>query len=304
MKKIISIIILSGLIAAVVLAKENESLLDRAQKEYEHSNYKKCAKYYKEAIDSGMVDMTAYYNAACCMAKTGDKENALAYLNQAIDMGYNYANWMAQDSDLVSLHDDPRWNEVYSRCKKQYDAYLKTINMQLYLLFQADQSDRFNYREGQDWGEIARKDSLRQEKVARMIDNGQLKVSDDYYHAGMIFHHGRDSTAYKIAEWLANKSLELDSTSDNARWLTAAAKDRYLWSIDQPQWYGTQNHLLNGKWTLDPIDTTAVTDTDRAFHRVASLKRLRQNMKDRNSQSVTSEVDEDNDEVPELLRED
>jgi tetratricopeptide (TPR) repeat protein len=304
MKRIISIIMVAGLMAAVVLATGDESLLDKAQKEYEHGNYKKCAKYYKEAIDSGMADMTTFYNAACCMAMTGDKENAFTCLDRAIDIGYKHSNWMAQDSDLVSLHDDPRWNEVYARCKKQYDAYLKTINMQLYLLFQADQSDRFNYREGQDWGEIARKDSLRQEKVARMIDDGQLKVSDDYYHAGMIFHHGRDSTAYKIAEWLANKALEMDSTSDNARWLIAATKDRYLWSINQPQWYGTQNHLLNGKWTLDPIDTTAVTDTDRAFHRIATLKQLRQSMKERNSHIATIEEEEDNDEVPEFLQED
>jgi hypothetical protein len=303
MRKVL-LIIMTAMVAAaaVALATGYDEPLLKAQKEYEKGNFKKCAKYYKEAIDSGATDMLTLYNAACCMAMSGDKDNAFVYLNQSVDKGYNQPNWMAQDSDLVVLHDDPRWNEVYGRCKARYDTYLRSINMQLYLLYQADQTDRANYRPGQDWGVIAHKDSLRQQKVARMIDNNELKVSDDYYHAAMIFHHGLDSTSYTIAMALANKAVELDSNNADALWLSAAAKDRYLWSIGKPQWYGTQNHLIKGKWTLDPIDTTAVTDADRQFHRVASLKRLKQSLKNKNTQSMTSEEEEDVDEVPELLR--
>ena len=61
------------------------------------------------------------------------------------------------------------------------------------------------------------------------------------------------------------KATELDPDLAVARWLAAAAKDRYLWNVDKPQIYGTQfRRIDDGTWTLEPIDESAVTDEERA----------------------------------------
>lgn len=139
-------------------------------------------------------------------------------------------------------------------------------------MYEADQRDRLSFNEGDDWGFVAKKDSMRRERIKSIMANSQLKVSDDYYHAAMIMHHGADSIAYKIANELTMKAVELDSTNDDARWLYAASKDRYLINIGKSQIYGTQYNYRNGKWTLNPIDRNAVTDEDRKFWRVSTLE--------------------------------
>ena len=303
MKKILVLSILSGLLFVSISLADSDSILEKARIEFGEQHFKKAARLYKSAIDSGAVSMNNYYNAACCMANSDDIDGAFVYLNKAIDSGYKYADWLEKDMDLWPLHQDPRWKETFARCQKLYDTYLKTINMPLYLLFRADQSDRAGVYVGDEKNEIAHRDSLRREKVTVMISKNELKVSDDYYHAALIYQHGLDSLDYKLANQLANKAVELDSTNENARWLVAASQDRYLWSIGQPQWYGMQLHKLAGKWTLEPIDTTKVTDKDRRFLCVPSLKVKRQQIKEMNTQSSSPVplFDDDDESTPELL---
>ncbi|MEO1633193.1 MAG: hypothetical protein AAFU38_20695, partial [Bacteroidota bacterium] len=92
----------------------------------------------------------------------------------------------------------------------------------------------------------------------------------DYFHAAMIFQHGRDSTDYRNARDFAQRAFELDPTHSTASWLIAAATDRYLWSIDQPQVYGTQTTKDDdGRWTIQPLDDDGVTEEERAARGVS-----------------------------------
>jgi len=53
------------------------------------------------------------YNAACLEALHGDTERAFAQLARAVEMGGDEVRDFAPgDSDLESLHDDPRWQDL------------------------------------------------------------------------------------------------------------------------------------------------------------------------------------------------
>ena len=53
------------------------------------------------------------YNAACFEALFGDTERAFAHLARALEMAApEVREFAVEDSDLSSLHDDPRWQEL------------------------------------------------------------------------------------------------------------------------------------------------------------------------------------------------
>jgi len=100
----------------------------------------------------------------------------------------------------------------------------------------------------------------------------------------MILQHGGDSTAYRQAYELSRRSVELDSTNGDARWLTVASYDRYLLSKGQAQWYGTQYLTLNGTTYLRPIDTTQVSDAERRQYGLRTLSAIRAYLTEQNGE--------------------
>ncbi len=82
------------------------------------------AKHYKAAIDlyrqaEGLAGDgergNDEYNEACSLALMGDKAGALAALGRAIDDGWSDTKHTAGDSDLTSLHDDPKFAALLIR---------------------------------------------------------------------------------------------------------------------------------------------------------------------------------------------
>jgi hypothetical protein len=76
--------------------------------------------------------------------------------------------------------------------------------------------------------------------------------------------HGDTVEEIRMAHALATIAASLDPLDRSARWLKAASWDRLLLRQKKPQWYGTQYvREANGKWALNQIDESAVTDADR-----------------------------------------
>ncbi|HTJ49960.1 MAG TPA: S41 family peptidase [Cyclobacteriaceae bacterium] len=59
-------------------------------------------------LEGGQYEIS-YYNTACYFAIAGKPSLAFRYLAQAIDNGFSQLDVMEQDTDLQSLHQDPRW---------------------------------------------------------------------------------------------------------------------------------------------------------------------------------------------------
>jgi len=69
------------------------------------------------AIDGDNPD--TLYNLACCYALMSEPDRALDCLERANLHGMSIAEWAENDSDLVSLHDDPRFRRLMQSLKGQ-----------------------------------------------------------------------------------------------------------------------------------------------------------------------------------------
>lgn len=246
--------------------------LARADSLYDAGDYLGSARSYESAFEVKEGTAGLHYNAACSWALAGKANPAFERLGTAVDLGFRDVDLLLRDKDLTSLYNDPRWDGVVTRCEDAEKEYLASVNQELYELFRADQADR---RGDIDWNEVGPRDARRRERALEMVEAGLLKARDDFIHAAFIFQHGSDSASYKLAHELAMEAVELDSTATRARWIAAASKDRYLQSVGKPQIYGTQARMIDGLWTLEPIDTTVVSDTERAWWGVRTLAEQR-----------------------------
>jgi tetratricopeptide (TPR) repeat protein len=82
---------------------------------------------FKEGLDVDIQltrhlpgDDLVWYNLACSYALTKSSNLAFEALTKAVELGYDDYDWMKSDSDLNSLHDDPRFESLlswlYSAC--------------------------------------------------------------------------------------------------------------------------------------------------------------------------------------------
>ncbi len=247
--------------------------------EYSRKNYQTSAKYFLEAVQLGSKDPDLFYNLASSLALCKD-QTAITYLDQAVDYGYVSIVHLSQDLDLESLHNHPRWQSIVEKCRKNWRQLLGPSNSELALMVEEDQFDRTEQRKANP--EVEPRDAHRLRQAKKFVKDGKVKTALDYYHAALIFQHGKQAAEYKQAHELALKALELNPDLRDARWLAAASMDRWLWAKGKAQIYGTQMQKVDGKWTRAPFDEQAVSDSDRRKMNVPSLKVLKAQIQERN----------------------
>ncbi len=135
------------------------------------------------------------------------------------------------------------------------------MNEELREICAADQADR--------QGERLPADLMSRARVAELLAASALEDGDDYFHAALVFQHGGHLEDFWQAHTLAQRAAELGSKSP-ARWLAAAAYDRWLTIQGKPQKYGTQYHVRGGRYELMEVDP-ATTDEERAAWNVPPL---------------------------------
>ena len=65
-----------------------------------------------EVIVLNSMNSLVTYNLACLEALSGNNEEALVWLEEAVASGYADPEWLQQDTDLASLKEDPRFLEL------------------------------------------------------------------------------------------------------------------------------------------------------------------------------------------------
>ncbi len=157
-------------------------------------------------------------------------------------------------------------------------------NQELVEMYKKDQAERTSGPI--DWKVLSKNDSIRRSEVNKMIANGEVKTSGDYYNAAMIFQHGNDTIASGKAVKYMKKAVELDPEIN--KWLLAAAIDRDLMRKGEPQIYGTQyvKNAADAPYELYKVDTTKVTDADRIAYNVPTLEQARERLKMMNKKKI------------------
>ncbi|MBU0691301.1 hypothetical protein KKC97_04750 [bacterium] len=283
------------LAAIPVQAHQNhpsDSLSVAASKAYADSNWLEAARLFSEAITNGVDDSGTVYNCACCFALSDQKDNAFRYLDLSIEKGFTNVQHLQRDTDLTELRKDERWPDLVRRMSEAQVAYLEKegIHTELFFMMKGDQAARLD-TDTIPWDSVAVEDARRLNRVKELVAGKELKTAQDYFNAALICQHGTDSTDYRLANELAKQAAALDTSYAAAKWLSAASWDRYLQSMGLPQIYGTQFRTDSaGVWTLEPIDTTAVTDEERARLGVPSLEEARRQAARMNLKGESNEL--------------
>ena len=168
-------------------------------------------------------------------------------------------------------------NRASSEAASDAAAVPRPDNTELAGMYAADQADRENAKTIADFDAMSVRDSVRRARTHTLLAGLREPTANDLYHAAMIFQHGDDTTAYRLAYDLSKRAAEIDTGHTKARWLSAASWDRYLMNQQKPQWYGTQFSRSghDGPWILYPVDTTRVTDAERIRMGVGTLTQQR-----------------------------
>jgi tetratricopeptide (TPR) repeat protein len=83
---------------------------------YTRKDYRGSAVNYEKALVLQPTGVD-YYNLACTYALDNEKDRAFACLNRAIELGATSRQQYEGDTDLVSLHADPRWKVVVEKLR-------------------------------------------------------------------------------------------------------------------------------------------------------------------------------------------
>ncbi len=92
-----------------------QKLIEDGRAFYNEKDFQQSLERYSAAILRGSTDSSVAYNAACCAALTGQEDQSFDFIDKAIALGWMDAQHLQRDSDLNSLHEDPRWPEAIAK---------------------------------------------------------------------------------------------------------------------------------------------------------------------------------------------
>jgi tetratricopeptide (TPR) repeat protein len=94
---------------------------------YNSKEYQKSVDKFKEAFKIEQKNAGDFYNAGCAASLLGDKELAFEWLNLAFKNGWTNIGHLKTDSDLISLHDSKKWNNLLTEMQKELEKKKLTM---------------------------------------------------------------------------------------------------------------------------------------------------------------------------------
>jgi tetratricopeptide (TPR) repeat protein len=95
---------------------------DRAYEMHNSDRYPEAIEAFKHAVDLGYRKSTAMYNIACGYSLLNDKDNALVWLQRALENGFDSTGHIAHDPDLDPLRTDQRFKTLLSNIPADNDS--------------------------------------------------------------------------------------------------------------------------------------------------------------------------------------
>ncbi len=240
---------------------------------YKAKDYPACSRLYGQQADRTPPVRGAAYDAACCLALAGDKEAALARLTATpSDLLRGH---MADDADLKSLHDDPRWAALLARYRRDMAAEMSrrddALLEELQRRIDRDQEARNQAMQAPTDAALAAKlgevdrDNTTWLK-AYLGEHGWPGYDKVGRNGSMGFfllaqHADHDPVFQDQALAMLRDAVERGQASGiHLAYLT----DRVRIAQGKPQLYGTQFHTVQGVPQPRPIEDPAHLETRRA----------------------------------------
>ncbi len=236
------------------------------------------------AAQDGKATTSHRYNAACVWALAGNRDSAFYHLFRVAENNcYSNYNHIIIDNDLVSLHEDPRWQKVLATVKankeKEEENYIKPIVAILDTVYRQDQKYRADI--AQKIGEKGMEDPEVQE-ILKLMDEADsinlLKVTailDEYGWLGsdkvgrngaltifLVIQHAPFEVQKKYLPMMREAVAEKRALAGNL----ALLEDRVALGEGKKQIYGSQIIIdkITGKPVLEPLEDPDNVDKRRA----------------------------------------
>jgi tetratricopeptide (TPR) repeat protein len=255
-----------------------------ADRLYTAGQYKESAAAYARAVEAGANDPAAPYNAACCHARLGSRDDAFRWLTQALDRGWSDLDHLSADADLAGLRADPRWKEVIARCtaardRKRNSVSHPALREELLTRMREDQAVRTAPRP--DLSKMRRVDAANTAWMKKVLDEhgwpGRSMVGEDGAMAAWLLVQHADADPQFQARGLELMKKAWEKQQVRAQDL-AYLTDRVLVHQGKKQLYGTQFFTFLGKSMPRPIEDEGKVDARRAAMGLGPLDEYRKIM--------------------------
>lgn len=296
MKLIFAIAFLVLTIIAPVKAQVTplyNQLIKEAWGLYLSKDYKKSAEKYSEAFTAlgnhGLV--SDRYNAACVWALCSIKDSSFNQLFKAAELNYTNYDHLINDTDLNSLHKDPRWVEIKelilknkSNIEANFDhnlvAILDTIyrNDQDYRLKINWYSEQFGWNSeemNQLWDTIDHLDSINLIKVEKILNNRGWLGPETIGKQGnttlfLVIQHSNLETQEKYLPMMREAVQNGNALGSSL----ASLEDRVAVKNGKKQIYGTQlgKDQETGEYFVFPLDAPEGVDERRLNMGMPTMK--------------------------------
>lgn len=256
---------------------------------YKAKDYPACARLYGQQADRTPPVRGAAYDAACCLALAGEKEAAFErLLATPSDLLRSH---IANDADLASLHDDPRWQALLARYRgdmaslviRRDDALLDELQHRI----DRDQEARNQaMRDPENAAVAATLDEVDRDNTAWLkaylgehgwpgYDLVGKSGSQGFF---LLAQHADQDPAFQqqVLVMLQDAVARQQASGIHLAYLT----DRVRLAQGKPQLYGTQFHTVDGKPQPQTIEDAEHVEARRAALGMESLAEYTANIED------------------------
>lgn len=268
---LVSVVLLSGYPQPA--SPEARALMRQGEMQLQQGDAKGALQTLQKAWDTGQHSDETAYAAACAAARLGDKDGAFSWLNRSLDAGLIDTKLLREDQDLNTLRSDPRFAGVLSHAEKNLGGLGDpALRQELLARREEDQAARRALMAAGPQGSpeaSARLKAVDAKNTAWMKSvvkkkgwPGASTVGVDGADAAfLLVQHADQDPAFQaeVLKALEKALAKHDVSGQHVAYLT----DRVRASQHQPQVYGTQFHMVDGKLVPQPIEDQAHVDERR-----------------------------------------
>lgn len=257
---------------------------------YNAKQYARCAELFLSIAEKKQGEAAAdpLYSVACCHALDGKSDKAFALLDRSVAAGLRNRDHVEVDTDLVSLHADPRWPRMLAAMQARIDAWEKTLGdaalrRELLAMVKEDQRLRFALIKSQfkdqalqkQLAETDRKNTARVKEIvaARGWPGKSLVARDGAHAAWLLVQHADHDVAFQ--KLCLGKLEPLVKTGEVEAKDYAYLVDRVAVAEKRKQVYGTQ---FDERREPRPIEDEAHVDERRKAVGLPPLAEYKQDM--------------------------
>ncbi|RYU81014.1 DUF6624 domain-containing protein [Hymenobacter persicinus] len=267
-----------------------QTLSQRATAAYKVHQYQEAGQLYDQSVAQAPPKLSDLYNAACSWALAGNPDKAFSYLDKTMAAGYGNLPHLVKDTDLASLHSDPRWAAVVKAAQQNADRIEARFNQPLKRELEQVFADHRQVRAERDslkslYGANAPQ-TLQAEQAVKAADARQLALvlplldqqgwptKQQVGHFGslapfLVIQQANIAVQAKYLPMIRQATLRGDLSPFGYLFL----QDQVLVRQGKPQLFGTQmvTDPKTGKRVVAPIEDEVHVDERRAVFGQSTL---------------------------------